>query len=24
MHWREVDDTRETPHVLSFWIKRFS
>jgi GNAT superfamily N-acetyltransferase len=24
MCWREVGDTRETPHVLSFWIKRFS
>jgi len=24
MHWREVGDTRETPHVLSFWIKKLS
>jgi GNAT superfamily N-acetyltransferase len=24
MSWREVDDTRETPHVLSFWIKQLS
>ncbi|MCA3276236.1 MAG: GNAT family N-acetyltransferase [Roseomonas sp.] len=24
MHWREVGDTRETPHVLSFWIKNLS
>jgi GNAT superfamily N-acetyltransferase len=24
MSWREVGDTRETPHVLSFWIKRLS
>ena len=24
MSWREVDDTRETPHVLSFWIKTLS
>jgi GNAT superfamily N-acetyltransferase len=24
MHWREVGDTRETPHVLSFWIKQLS
>jgi len=24
MSWREVDDTRETPHVLSFWIKHLS
>lgn len=24
MSWREVDDTRETPHVLSFWIKKLS
>jgi GNAT superfamily N-acetyltransferase len=22
MQWREVGDTRETPHVLSFWIKK--
>jgi len=22
MSWREVGDTRETPHVLSFWIKK--
>jgi GNAT superfamily N-acetyltransferase len=21
MHWREVADDRETPHVLSFWVK---
>ncbi len=24
MQWREVGDTRETPHVLSFWIKTLS
>jgi GNAT superfamily N-acetyltransferase len=24
MSWREVGDTRETPHVLSFWIKQLS
>lgn len=24
MQWREVGDTRETPHVLSFWIKKLS
>ena len=24
MSWREVGDTRESPHVLSFWIKRLS
>ena len=24
MHWREVGDSRETPHVLSFWIKKLS
>jgi GNAT superfamily N-acetyltransferase len=24
MSWREVGDTRETPHVLSFWIKTLS
>jgi GNAT superfamily N-acetyltransferase len=24
MQWREVGDTRETPHVLSFWIKPLS
>lgn len=24
MSWREVGDTRETPHVLSFWIKKLS
>jgi hypothetical protein len=24
MSWREVDDTRETPHVLSFWLKTLS
>ena len=24
MSWREGDDTRETPHVLSFWIKQLS
>ena len=24
MSWREVGDTRETPHVLSFWIKRLT
>ena len=24
MSWREVGDTRETPHVLSFWIKPLS
>jgi GNAT superfamily N-acetyltransferase len=24
MSWREVDDTRETPHVLSLWIKRLT
>lgn len=24
MHWREVGDSRETPHVLSFWIKNLS
>ena len=24
MSWREVDDRRETAHVLSFWIKRLS
>lgn len=24
MSWRELGDTRETPHVLSFWIKRLS
>ena len=20
-HWRETGDDRETPHVLSFWLK---
>jgi GNAT superfamily N-acetyltransferase len=24
MQWREVGDARETPHVLSFWIKNLS
>lgn len=24
MQWREVGDTRETPHALSFWIKNLS
>ncbi|MBM3587282.1 MAG: GNAT family N-acetyltransferase [Alphaproteobacteria bacterium] len=24
MSWREVDDTRETPHVLSFWLRKLS
>jgi GNAT superfamily N-acetyltransferase len=24
MSWREVGDTRETPHALSFWIKQLS
>ena len=24
MSWREVGDTRETPHVLSFWIRQLS
>jgi len=24
MSWRELGDTRETPHVLSFWIKKLS
>ena len=24
MSWRELGDTRETPHVLSFWVKKLS
>lgn len=24
MRWREVEDDRETPHVLSFWVKELA